>query len=289
MGLRFIRKPSDVPSISNIDDARSIRYAYGGQDGYILKAGTELSYDITGNIFRINSGIVVLQGWESEIDSNGWSMTANNVAFPFYYSVYYEVNLATQTTSIKSAYSVGGYPEIDKGDDLTENPTGVARLVLYQFKVENNVISDVEKKVNPILFVTLVSSRPPIMSMSIEGNITVYPGNGSSASMTNKAYGDIFRINVLPRGSHASIADIKIEQTQGEKYLLLRIDFPISQTATYVTLQGKYMGQYFSFGNSTSNQSDMVVKDDVRITITDIYGNKFTTACTFSYIVPKES
>lgn len=150
MGLRFIRQPSDTPNVSNADDARMVRYAYGGQNGYVQAAGNELNHTVDGRVFRINSGVVVLQGWESEIDGNGWTMTVDNVATKRFYSVYYEVNLATQTTSIKSIYDTAGYPEIGSGDDLTAVQTGTARLLLYHFAVLNGVISEVKKLVQKV-------------------------------------------------------------------------------------------------------------------------------------------
>ena len=79
MSVRLIRQNSDIPSVTNKDDARSLRYAYGGQDGFVQKTGAELSFTVSGNLLRINSGIVVLQGWESEIDSNGWAIDRKSV------------------------------------------------------------------------------------------------------------------------------------------------------------------------------------------------------------------
>lgn len=152
MGLRFIRQPSDTPNVSNTDDARMIRYAYGGLNGYLQNAGNELSFSIIGNTFRINSGVIVLQGWESEVDSNGWTMAIDNVQTPRYYSVYYEVNLATQGASIKSVYGTADYPVIDDGDDLTALQTGTAKMLLYQFTAQSGVISNVKKIVPAIYY-----------------------------------------------------------------------------------------------------------------------------------------
>ena len=35
MGVRLIRQNSNTPNVTNIDDARMVRYAYGGYDGYV--------------------------------------------------------------------------------------------------------------------------------------------------------------------------------------------------------------------------------------------------------------
>ena len=150
MAIRFIRQPSETPNVTNADDARMVRYAYGGYDGYVAGKGSELSYSADGNIFRVNSGVINLQGWETEIDSNGWEMTVDNVAGSRYYAVYYEVNLSTQTTAIKSSYDTAGIPNIAAGDDLTAVSAGTGRMVLYTFRAQNGAISDVQKVVRAI-------------------------------------------------------------------------------------------------------------------------------------------
>lgn len=150
MAIRFIRQPSDTPNVTNSDDARMVRYAYGGYDGFVLNRGSELSHTINGNIFKINSGVVVLQGYESELDSNGWELDVGSTSR--YYSVYYEVNLATQTAAIKSVYNLSSYPDIPASDDLTQSANGIAYLLLYQFRVVNNAITDVVKKVKAVQY-----------------------------------------------------------------------------------------------------------------------------------------
>lgn len=148
MAISMVRKPSETPNITNIDDIIPFRYAYGNQNGYVIGKGTELSYTINGNTFRVNSGRVVLQGVESDIDANGVELVVDIASETRYYVVYYQVNLATNSTNILlSNYSTGGYPTIDLGDDLTVNSSGIARLPLYRFSVANGVIGNVEKVV----------------------------------------------------------------------------------------------------------------------------------------------
>lgn len=138
-------------SVSNIDDIIPFRYAYGNQDGYVIGKGTEISHTIDGSTFRINSGRVVLQGVETDIDANGVSFTIDNSSETRYFVVYYEVNLATQTTAIRlSDYSTNDYPSIDTGDDLTVSASGIARTELYRFTAISGVISDVEKTAKAI-------------------------------------------------------------------------------------------------------------------------------------------
>ena len=150
MAIRFIRKPSDTPNINNTDDTRLLRYALGDYNGYIKNKGTELSYTINGSTFKINSGIVVLQGYDVEIDANGWELAVDNVATKRYFSVYLEINLAAQTADIKSMYDTAGYPTILSGDDLTASTTGTARLLLYTFTAASGVVAEVTKKVERI-------------------------------------------------------------------------------------------------------------------------------------------
>lgn len=151
MGLRLIRQKSDTPNVQNTDDARMVRYAYGGYDGVVKNKGTECSYTINGTTFKINSGVLVLQGWETEIDGNGWEMSIDSLTK--YYAVYLEVNLATDTAAIKSTYATGAVPSVDSGDDLTITINGTARMTLYTFKTSGDIISEVEKKISVIEYI----------------------------------------------------------------------------------------------------------------------------------------
>lgn len=171
MGKRFIRQPSETPNVNNADDARMIRYAYGGYDGYIKGKGAELSHTTVGSTFRINSGVVSLHGYETEIDANGWTLPVTSISTKYYYAVYYEVNLATQDTDIKSTYNTADYPNIQAGDDLTINSTGTARLLLYTFTAQQGVIANVDKKVQALEYVR--DSIGNIRSDLATGQITV--------------------------------------------------------------------------------------------------------------------
>lgn len=154
MAVLFIRKPSETPNIQNIDDIRMVRYAYGNQNGYIKGYGAELSHNITGSTFIINSGIFVVQGAEVKIDANGWSESVSGVTNKRYYTVYGEVNLALQTAEIKSTYSHATYPTVEAGDDLTQSTDGTARVELYRFTATNGIIADVVKVVKGIDYST---------------------------------------------------------------------------------------------------------------------------------------
>lgn len=152
MAIKMVREPSETPNINNVDDIIPMRYAYGGQNGYVIGKGTEISNTINGTNFIINSGRLVLQGVECDIDATGVTIAIDNIATKRYYVVYLQVNLATNTVSIESSYDTADYPVIDNGDDLTVNSSGIARMVLYKFTAQNGVISEVNKAVESIKY-----------------------------------------------------------------------------------------------------------------------------------------
>lgn len=152
MAIKMVREPSETPNINNIDDIVPMRYAYGNQNGYVIGKGTEISNTVNGLNFTINSGRLVLQGVECDIDASGVTITIDNIATKRYYVIYLEVNLGLNSATIKSEYDTATYPSIDTGDDLTENTTGVARLPLYRFTATSGVISEVNKVVESIKY-----------------------------------------------------------------------------------------------------------------------------------------
>ena len=146
MSIRLVRQSSDTPNITNRDDTRMTRFAYGGIDGVVQGFGSELSYTVSGSNFVLNSGCIVLQGWEVDVDGSGWQLDLSTVVGTQYHLVYLEVNVAAETAAIKSTYLPSVTPIIDSGDDLTRYPEGTARLPLYSFIVANGTIHSVIKK-----------------------------------------------------------------------------------------------------------------------------------------------
>ena len=155
MAIKMVREPSETPNIKNIDDIIPMRYAYGNQNGYVIGKGSELSNTIVDNNFTINSGRIVLQGVECDIDASGVVITIDAISQLRYYAVYLQVNLSTNTAIIKTSYDTTAYPTVDSGDDLTQNSSGIANLMLYTFIAQNGTISEVNKKVLPIKYSTL--------------------------------------------------------------------------------------------------------------------------------------
>lgn len=152
MAVEMVRKPSETPNIENVDDFMPIRYAYANQNGYVIgrgRIGTGIdaeAYTINGNTFTINSGRLVLQGVECDIDT-GHAVTIDVNSTKRYCAIYLEVNLATNTSDIFVAYDMLGTPSVDAGDDLTANKIGTARMVLFTCEATNGLISNVIKVV----------------------------------------------------------------------------------------------------------------------------------------------
>ena len=153
MAIKMVREPSETPNINNIDDIVPMRYAYGNQNGYVIGKGNEISNTVNGLNFTVNSGRLVLQGVECDIDAVGVTITIDNIATKRYYVIYLQVNLGLNTAQILSSYDTATYPTIDAGDDLTENTTGVARLPLYRFTATSGIISDINKVVESVKYI----------------------------------------------------------------------------------------------------------------------------------------
>lgn len=153
MAIKMVREPSETPNINNIDDIIPMRYAYGNQNGYVIGKGTEVSNTINGTNFVVNSGRLVLQGVECDIDAGGFTITIDNISTKRYYVVFLQVNLATNKVTIENTYDTAAYPIIDLGDDLTENSSGIARMILYKFTTTNGIIAEVNKVVESVKYV----------------------------------------------------------------------------------------------------------------------------------------
>lgn len=172
MAIKMVREPSETSNISNIDDIIPFRYAYGDQDGYVLGRGTEISNTINGLNFTINSGRLVVQGVECDIDATGVTVTIDNIATKRYYTVYLQVNLGLNTATILATSDTATYPNPPVSDDLTENSTGTAYLVLYHFSAQSGVISEVEKIVQGIQYTGSALNNYDISKGTVEERLT---------------------------------------------------------------------------------------------------------------------
>lgn len=187
MAIEMVRIPNETPNISNTDDFVGFRYAYGNQNGYVINKGQECSYTINGPKFKINSGRLVLQGVECDINANGVEITIDNVATKRYYTVYLEVNLTIDEVIILSKFDTAGYPTIESGADLTQSTTGTARMALYNFDATSGVINNVQKIVPKIEYVgdmvvfgaknSIANSDGTYSGFTADGNGTLKTGD----------------------------------------------------------------------------------------------------------------
>lgn len=313
MGVRLIRENSDTPNVINKDDARMVRYAYGGQNGYVQKYGRELDHSVSGNTFTVGSGIAVLQGWEVVVDSAGWQIALSAAdATKRYYSIYLEVNLALGgTAEIKSTYESQGYPTISEGDDLTENQNGIARLELYRFTATQGAISDIEKRVAVILYSKETGERPRLTQIINSDPNKVYVVKSSySADFYSKYDSDVNdpiettadikklcpdTMSVLPLGAGNSIASIVFQDGDWKDYIVFScvpsavgnsIQFGVERL-----LQNIYRAQW---NDGTPIQGIITNRSGyryectyhqcaVKCTVKDIYGNEFVVAFTVAF------
>lgn len=150
MALRLVRQSSGKPNITNKDDVVSTRYSYGGYNGIVKSFGNECEYLAENGIFKVLDGRIVVDGWEIDIDGAGQSIDLSIYSGTNYFSVFAEINVANESVKIDSLYASGNYPEVEKGEDLTDALSGTARILLYNVKTENGSITEVVKKFNII-------------------------------------------------------------------------------------------------------------------------------------------
>ena len=148
MSIILLRRPSDTPTVTAHDDTRAFRYAFNGYNGIVKDYLNECSHTVSGLVFKVNSGEIVIDGIQAEIDANGISINIDQLSTLRYYTAYIEFNFSNPTTptvSLKASYSTSNYPVVEKGDDLTSNPTGTANLPLYHFTSQDSSLSNVEQ------------------------------------------------------------------------------------------------------------------------------------------------
>lgn len=140
MAVTLIRASDGIGLIQNSDDARMMRYAVNDRDGIVKGFGNELAVKFEGNSCIIQNGEFVINGWQVAISGIGESIPMQ-INGTYFYKIYIEIDLRVldnQTAAVKAMYSLTDInPTIDDGDDLTANPTGVARRLLHYIKVVN--------------------------------------------------------------------------------------------------------------------------------------------------------
>ena len=208
MAIEMVRIPSETPNISNTDDFVGLRYAYGNQNGYVIGKGQECSYTISGSKFKVNSGRLVLQGVECDINANGVEITIDNVATKKYYTVYLQVNLGANETKILAMSDTSGYPTIESGNDLTQNINGTATMELYHFDATSGVISNVQKVVQRIDYTGTALVGYDISKGTIEERLDTLGFSEGSINITASLFGNYTtRINKIQKLGKFVIAD----------------------------------------------------------------------------------
>lgn len=151
--LRLVRESSELPNIANRDDTCFIRHAYGS-DGYVPNYGNDMQYAVPNTqSFRIQGGRVNLQGWEIDIDNYLIPINLESFTGVRYDFVYLEINLLSESVQILTVRDADTVFPLNKGDDLTFNPNGVARIALYRIPVNSSGIvsaSTISMLIKPI-------------------------------------------------------------------------------------------------------------------------------------------
>lgn len=275
MAINLVRKPSETPNISNYDDYRMFRYATGGYNGVVEKYGNECDYEIVGNTFKIKSGEIVIDGVQSNIDSVGVELTVDNVTGTEYYTVYCEVNLSlidNQKSEIKATKNTVNYPVIEKGDDLTRNQTGIARLELYRLVVTNGIISNVVKIFKLVEVGTVKNSTNVTTNINGKAISSIFETNGTTAKTAT--YSTNSENSILEAGDTYSglykDSDLIIRSNNSNQLLPSKIALLVSNSAigTISLLHSISTGNKIEihFKISSNYYSGIVIVPDVSAT-----------------------
>lgn len=143
MAVTLIRGSGDKGSVLNSDDARIMRYAVNNRDGIVRGYGKELELKFESNFCVVQNGEFIIDGWQVRVSEVGETIPFQTNA-TYYCKIYVEIDLRVndeQKAAILTEYSLSQElnPTIDTGDDLTKNPNGAARRLLYYIKVTNGV------------------------------------------------------------------------------------------------------------------------------------------------------
>ena len=293
MALRLIRQQSDTPNVTNKDDVQMVRYAYGGYNGVVKDFGEELKVEhIAGSGLFFKSGKIVLYGWEVDIDGSGYLLTIPYLSGTYYYSAYLEINAFQETAEIKAVYNpYAQYPNIDNGDDLTQIPNGVAKLLLYNFEVYNGTITTTqfEPKFKIIPYISeafeddRLTAKKATYATNIEGRIIYQNDNGfttgNSIQMFSINFPNGYKYRIYVGGQPIDFIKVSDDidiTTPPSFYIDSNGDLESSQTYISLTLANNFLkigltkqiltvwssGQY---GKSMMNDSIITIKKIVQL------------------------
>lgn len=287
MAIEMVRIPSETPNISNTDDFVGLRYAYGNQNGYVINKGLECSFTPLSAKFKINSGRLVLQGVEVDINADGVEVAIDNVANTQYHTVYLQVDLSTNEAKILTKSDTSTYPTIESGDDLTQNTTGTATMELYHFEATSGVISNVQKIVQKIDYTGTALVGYDISKGTVEERLDALGFKQSAIANKDWAVGGrtfvtkqpYVQENILQRQGNYVILRLFIPgatPTYESQFFMLDTD-PMSSTyyaGTIATIPENFRPKtkitnhmYWLAGPSAYTNFDVVINTDGNITI----------------------
>lgn len=136
-------------------DADLFRYATYGLDGIIKGFGDEFSWHVTGSNFEIGSGKAAING-RTAITNTTKTFNVGTSSTNYFWVIYIEINMSIaseEKAELVAAYQTGVYPVITNGEDLTNNPFGVARRELYRFQAASGTLSYIQKTLNVLEYI----------------------------------------------------------------------------------------------------------------------------------------
>lgn len=292
MSIRLVREPS--APIQNKDDAKMIRYAYGGYDGVVKGFGQECAYTFENGIFKVGSGRIVLQGWEVDIDEFGWSLDLSNVTtLAYFYVVYLEVDLVNQQANLNYKFDFTGHPEINQGDDLTTYPESIARIPLYRFIIDGGEIifislelpiipytKDIKEsiengKVKAKIAKIATYASEDILKGTIEERLTKLgfkKGQVTPLKSVNLTQNEIKKIGTMVYGRYVQSANTQISYAVGDTVFQVPEDFrPYEDTTVY-----GFGLAYGSSGGASNLGVTITIKKDGSAIVSKIEGSYAT-------------
>lgn len=148
--MQMVDNVANYSSVQNTDDIIALRYAFNDQNGYVPNIGSELSANYESGTFTLNSGHVVVQGSQYNIDANGISTTLDTSIGIRYFKIYLKVNLIDGTAELLNYYSTVSYDNIPdpESDELIKGNT--AYLLVYTIKLNGATQMEISKIVRQI-------------------------------------------------------------------------------------------------------------------------------------------
>lgn len=143
MAVKELRKESDIPNISKEDDYRAFKYATKDFNGVIQDFGNACSYSISDNVLHINSGEIIFNNEQWDIDGNGVDVVITKTQTTSFYCVGARKNMVTNEIEIGS---FGYATRSGDADDIIKTNTNT--FWLYKVRMLANNITDVYQVFN---------------------------------------------------------------------------------------------------------------------------------------------